>query len=277
MLGEVWEDASHKVAYGQMRSYVLGDTLDSVMNYPLRDAMIGFLMSGKTAGVVARDLTALMQNYPKPFLYALMNLMGSHDRPRILNVLAGNDGGDLPREKRAAHALTQEDRMIGTLRQRMMLRFIMSVPGMPCIYYADEAGMEGCADPFCRRTYPWGAEDKQLLAYYRGMIAMRSKNQVLRTGECRFIAPCDDVLGVIRTISSGEDALGRKAKDACAVTLINRSSKTTLIYLPVEEMMGVQEILSDRDEVNQARDGAFSISLAGMHGVTYFAQTTCRV
>jgi len=272
VLGEVWEDASHKVSYGVMRSYVLGDTLDSVMNYPLRDALIAFLMGRKGAGAVARDLTALQNNYPKPFLYSLMNLMGSHDRPRILNVLAGNDGSDIPRDRRAEHKLSQEERMVGTLRQRMMLRMMMSVPGMPCVYYADEAGMEGCADPFCRRTYPWGDEDKQLLSYYRGMIAMRNKNTVLRTGECRFIAPCDDVLGVIRTISGGVDALGREAEDGVAVTLINRSSRTADIYLTSQDLGGAQEIISDRDEVHTARAGAFSVKLAGMHGVTYFAQ-----
>ncbi len=277
VLGEVWEDASHKVSYGVMRSYVLGDTLDSVMNYPLRDALIAFLMGRKNAGAVARDLTALMHNYPKPFLYSLMNMMGSHDRPRILNVLAGNDGSDIPRDKRAEHKLSQEERMVGTLRQRMMLRMIMSLPGMPCVYYADEAGMEGCADPFCRRTYPWGAEDKQLLSYYRGMIAMRNKNTVLRTGECRFIAPCDDVFGVVRTIEGGVDALGRKAEDACAVTLINRSARTADIYLTTQELMGATEIISDRDETHAARAGAFSVKLAGMHGVTYFTQQTKKV
>ena len=272
VLGEVWEDASHKVSYGVMRSYVLGDTLDSVMNYPLREALIAFLMGRRTAGSVEKDLSALMQNYPKPFLYSLMNLMGSHDRPRILNVLAGNDGNDIPRDKRASHSLSQEERMIGVLRERMMLRMMMSVPGMPCIYYADEAGMEGCADPFCRRTYPWGDEDKQLLAYYRGMIAMRRANAVLRTGECRYIAPCDDVLGVVRMIHGGKDALGREAKNACAVTLINRSSRALDIYLTSEDLMGATELISDRDEVQSARAGAFSVRLAGMHGVTYFAQ-----
>ena len=272
VLGEVWEDASHKVSYGVMRSYVLGDTLDSVMNYPLRDALIAFLMGRKNAGAVARDLTALGHNYPKQFLYSLMNMMGSHDRPRILNVLAGNDGSDIPRDRRAEHKLSQEERMVGILRERMMLRMIMSVPGMPCVYYADEAGMEGCADPFCRRTYPWGAEDKQLLSYYRGMIAMRNKNTVLRTGECRFIAPCDDVLGVVRTIEGGVDALGRKAENACAVTLINRSARTADVYLTEQDLIGATQIISDRDETHTARAGAFSVKLAGMHGVTYFAQ-----
>ena len=161
--------------------------------------------------------------------------------------------------------------MIGILRERMMLRMMISVPGMPCVYYADEAGMEGCADPFCRRTYPWGSEDKQLLAYYRGMIAMRKANPVLRTGECRYIAPCDDVLGVIRTITGGKDALGRKAKDACSVTLINRSARPVTVYLTSEELMGARELISDRDEVQTARAGAFTVTVAGMHGVTYFA------
>ena len=187
VLGEVWEDASHKVSYGQIRSYVLGDTLDSVMNYPLREALIGFLMGRRTAGDIARELASLNQNYPKPFLYSLMNLMGSHDRPRILNVLAGNDGSDIPRAQRARHSLTQEERMVGTLREHMMLRVLMSVPGMPCVYYADEAALEGCADPFCRRTYPWGQEDQQMLAYYRRMIAMRKTHPELRTGECAYI------------------------------------------------------------------------------------------
>ena len=271
VLGEVWEDASHKVSYGTMRSYVLGDTLDSVMNYPLREELIAFLMGRKNAGAVEKELSALNQNYPKPFLYALMNMMGSHDRPRIINVLAGNDGNDIPRDKRAHHQLSQEERMIGILRERMMLRMMISVPGMPCVYYADEAGMEGCADPFCRRTYPWGNEDKQLLAYYRGMIAMRKANPVLRTGECRYIAPCDDVLGVIRTITEGKDALGRKAKDACSVTLINRSARPATVYLTSEELMGARELISDRDEVQTARAGAFTVTVAGMHGVTYFA------
>ncbi len=272
VLGEVWEDASHKVAYGAMRSYVLGDTLDSVMNYPLRELLIDFLMSRKNACAVVSGLTSIMHNYPKPFLYSLMNLMGSHDRPRIINVLAGNDGNDIPRDQRAAHALSQEERMIGTLRERMMLRMIVSVPGMPCVYYADEAGVEGCADPFCRRTYPWGNEDKQLLSYYRGMIAMRNSNQVLRTGECKFIAPCASILGVIRTIEDGVDALGRQAPSACAITLINRSARAQTVYLTCDEMMGAQELLSDRDEIHVARAGAFSIVVPGMHGTTLFAQ-----
>ena len=272
VLGEVWEDASHKVAYEEIRSYVLGDTLDSVMNYPLRDALIEFLLARRTASSVARELTSLAENYPKPFLYSLMNLMGSHDRPRILNVLAGNDGNDRPREERGELTLTQEERMVGTLREGLMLRFIVSVPGMPCVYYADEAGAEGCADPFCRGTYPWGNEDGNVMAMYRRMLAMRRESATLRTGDCRFIAPCDDVLGVIRRISGGKDALGRPAKDGCAVTLINRSAKTQTVYLTAEDLHGELNLVTDDGEELHARAGAYSIVLRGLRGVTCFAQ-----
>ena len=273
VLGEVWEDASHKVAYGETRSYVLGDTLDSVMNYPLREALIDFLMNRRSAGAIRNELSSIMHNYPRPFLYSLMNLMGSHDRPRILNVLAGNDGNDIPRAARARHALSSEERMIGSLREHMMLRMIMSVPGMPCIYYADEAGLEGCADPFCRRTYPWGAEDAQMMDYYKRMVAMRHAHAALRTGECVYIAPCDDVFGVIRTIKDGTDALGNPAKDGCAVTLINRSARAVEVYLTAQELGGTREIASDNGEVLHVRGGAYSITIPGMHGRTYFS---CR-
>ena len=271
VLGEVWEDASHKVAYGQMRSYVLGDTLDSVMNYPLRDALIAFLMAQKDAAAVAKELSSLAQNYPKPFLYALMNLMGSHDRPRILNVLAGNDGSDIPRSQRAGHRLSQEERMIGALREQLMLRFVFSVPGMPCIYYGDEAGVEGCADPFCRRTYPWGREDQDMLARYKAMAAMRNGHPVLKTGECAYIAPCSAVLGVIRKNENGKDAFGKKAENACAVTLINRSAREVVVYLTSADVSGAQMLVSDDGQIFTARSGAFSVKIKGLQGMTMFA------
>lgn len=271
VLGEVWEDASHKVAYGQMRSYVLGDTLDSVMNYPLRDALIAFLMAQKDAAAVAKELSSLAQNYPKPFLYALMNLMGSHDRPRILNVLAGNDGSDIPRSQRAGHRLSQEERMIGALREQLMLRFVFSVPGMPCIYYGDEAGVEGCADPFCRRTYPWGCEDQDMLARYKAMAAMRNGHPVLKTGECAYIAPCSAVLGVIRKNENGKDAFGKKAENACAVTLINRSAREVVVYLTSADVSGAQTLVSDDGQIFTARSGAFSVKIKGLQGMTMFA------
>ena len=161
--------------------------------------------------------------------------------------------------------------MVGALREQLMLRFIFSVPGMPCVYYGDEAGMEGCADPFCRRTYPWGHEDQDMLARYKAMTAMRNEHAVLRTGECAYIAPCADVLGVIRTNENGQDAFGQKAENACAVTLINRSAKEVTVYLTAGDVSGAKTLVADDGQTFTARSGAFSVKVKGLQGVTLFA------
>ena len=91
LLGEVWEDASNKVSYGAQRCYCLGDTLDSVMNYPLREAAIGFVTGTLDAYAFCRRVESLRENYPLPFFYSLMNLMGSHAQ-RLLR-RRGRHGG----------------------------------------------------------------------------------------------------------------------------------------------------------------------------------------
>ena len=269
VLGEVWEDASNKVAYGEMRPYVLGDTLDSVMNYPLRDALIDFLLGKESAMRVYRQLTSLLENYPKPFLYALMNLLGSHDRARIVNVLCGCGGEELPRSARATLTLTPQQLTLGMRRTRLMLRFIASMPGMTCVYYGDEALAQGCSDPFCRGTYPWGREDASQLAFFRDMLRARLKHPVLMTGECRLLAPCPDVLGVIRTIEGGVDALGEAAEDSVALTLINRSETTQSVYMPASELCGATALRVSDGSLVESEKGAFTFTLGPLEGETY--------
>ena len=268
VLGEVWEDASHKVSYGEMRSYVTGDTLDGVMNYPLREGLIDFLMGKKSAKATARALSCLLANYPAPFLYSVMNLLGSHDRPRILNVLAGCDGNDLPRGERGALRLTNEERMLGALREHLMLRFVLSMPGVPCVYYGDEAGLEGCADPFCRRTYPWGREDADMVAYYRRLIRLRKENPVLMTGECRVFSPCEDVLAVRRAFEGGKDVFGEARGDAVAITMINRSAQPVTVFLTKEDVQGREVLLSGTGAELLPTGGSFSVRVPGLRGIT---------
>ena len=110
-----------------------------------------------------------------------------------------------------------------------------------------------------------------MLAFYKKMTAMRNAHPVLRTGECRYIAPCEDVLGVVRTFKGGADAFGKPAHDACAVTLINRSAHPIDVYLMVEDVMHATELIDLENHEMYARSGAFSIHLEGMRGITYFA------
>ncbi|MDR0397187.1 MAG: glycoside hydrolase family 13 protein [Oscillospiraceae bacterium] len=234
VLGEVWENASCKIAYGELRSYVLGDTLDSVMNYPLRAALISFLIGAVDAPRAARVIEAMMEQYPKPFAYALMNLTGSHDRARILNELACATGESMPRADRAYLRLTDSQRGLARERLMLMFGFIAAWPGMPSIYYGDESGMEGAGDPYCRAAYPWGREDEATRAFFIDAIKRRGQSPALISGEARLAAPDCDVLAIVREIRGGFDALGEPAMDALAFYAMNRSGepKTLKAFLP---------------------------------------------
>ena len=162
LLGEVWEDPTNKIAYGEARCYCAGDTLDSVMNYPLREAVLAFFTFRIDAYALVRRIEAMRESMPPSFFYSLMNLLGSHDKPRAINVLA--DCGNMQPERRYRFPLelTKEQYERGKRRLIAAWTLICALPGMPCIYYGDEAGLTGMADPFCRKTFPWGREDEEL-------------------------------------------------------------------------------------------------------------------
>ena len=199
LIGEVWDDPSRKVAYGALRSYCLGDTLDGVMNYPLRSAILGYLLGQISPADCARQILSLYENVPPAFARANMNLLGSHDKPRALSVLA--DAGNMEPDRKYRHPvqLTPEQYALGRKRLIAAWNLICALPGMPTIYYGDEAGLTGMADPYCRRTYPWGREDETLIAAYRS-AALRRKNKVLTRGDVR-IEPGEESIKIIRTLA----------------------------------------------------------------------------
>jgi len=214
LLGEVWEDASNKVAYGKLRNYCLGDTLDTVMNYPLRTVLIRFLTGQGDAAEVVRLVRSQQENYPVPFLYSLMNLMGSHDRARTLNMLVGQDYTHLPLRQRANQVMAPQVKALAVERLKKMLQIIIALPGMPSLYYGDEAGMEGAADPYNRGTYPWGREDKDLLSFVRDTFALRHARPVLRLGTLEIANEGADTLLIYRGATpDGKDAFGKPLAD----------------------------------------------------------------
>ncbi|MDD3110412.1 MAG: glycoside hydrolase family 13 protein [Eubacteriales bacterium] len=224
IMGEVWEDASNKVAYGQQRSYVLGDTVDSVMNYPLREALIRFFTHEIPASQLVRIIRSLQENYPVPFFYATMNLVGSHDRARVLNLLVKKDYSDLPLIERGKQALPKELRELAISRLEKVMQVVTAMPGMPSLYYGDEAGLEGAADPFCRGTFPWGHEDPRTLAIFREAFKLRHERPVLRRGSFDISYEGDNVLIIHREGIGGHDVFGEPLLDAPYTLRVSRDS-----------------------------------------------------
>ncbi len=170
LLGEVWEDATTKVSQGHRRRYLLGDQLDSVMNYPFRAAIIDFALTGDSSGFKAAILSVL-ENYPQPAVDTAMNMLSTHDTARILNALGVTR--TVEKAQRGGYTLTGEEYAAGCRRLKAAAFLQFTLPGIPCIYYGDEAGMTGFEDPFNRGCYPWGGEDRDLLDYFKALAAFR--------------------------------------------------------------------------------------------------------
>ncbi len=197
VLGEVWEDASNKSAYGKRRTYFTNAELDSVMNYPFRTAIINF-MRGFDSGKALKDtVMSIVENYPKAVWQCNMNLLGTHDTPRILTALV--DDFDGSREEKARRRLSRNQFDVAKDRLLMASFLQYTLPGSPSLYYGDEACMEGYKDPFNRRPYPWGREDWEFLAHFKRLGQLRKKVEALRLGDIRFFQAGDKHIGFDRT------------------------------------------------------------------------------
>jgi len=217
LIGEVWEDASNKVSFSKQREYFLGNELDSTMNYPFRASFLSFMLGQSDSSVVHDEVMSLFENYPRENFYAAMNLIGSHDTIRILTLL-----GEAPAEKsltktaQRVFRLPLNARQLAVQRLKLFSLVQVTFPGVPCIYYGDEAGVEGYADPYNRGTYPWGQEDQEIMVWYRRILRMHAEYEVLQTGDFKSFYFAPDVYGFTR-----------KGDEEEITILINRHSRET--------------------------------------------------
>jgi len=182
IIGEVWEDASNKVAYDSRRKYLQGFELDSVMNYPLKEGIINYIMTGDSRGL-REAINMLVDNYPKQTLDCLMNILGTHDTARILTVFGGKTCYSKDQMSVTRLNETEKAAAIEKLKAAAFLQFFL--PGVPCIYYGDENGMEGYGDPFCRGCFDWAHMNEKLISYYQklGSIRRGVLKDILKDGE----------------------------------------------------------------------------------------------
>lgn len=179
LLGEVWEDATTKISYGYRRRYLLGDQLDSVMNYPFANAIISFVNGGNGNDFVSCVLS-IIENYPPNALKVLMNHLGTHDTARLITRLGKNNNLPHSRAEQSGLRLTGEEKNLAVKKQKLAAVIQYTLPGVPSLYYGDEAGLEGCGDPFCRAAFPWGNEDEELLSFYKWLGNFRKSEDVFK-------------------------------------------------------------------------------------------------
>lgn len=223
LVGEIWEVDPRWVGENHF---------DGLMNYPLRQALIDWVVTGSlTAREFDRRIQRLLTAYPRPNVYACYLPLGSHDTERIRTVC----GGDLR-------------------KVRLLVLFQMTFPGAPAIYYGDEIGLEGGKDPDSRRAFPWEESrwESDLRQFIRQLIWLRRDTSVLRRGDYRSLL-CDDKAGVY--------AFARLDERSVAVVALNASTSSRQVSLDVaglpwpDGMHLVDALTGRRYAVSQRRIG----------------------
>lgn len=219
ILGEVWEDASNKISYGSRRRYLLGNQLDTVMNYPVANAILDFVKNGNAQNLVF-TVQKIIENYPKESLHILMNHIGTHDTARAITALGFSE---FPKTRAEQAGVSLSGDALKNAKELLKLAAVLqyTLPGVPSLYYGDEAGMQGFGDPFCRGCYPWGHEDEELLEFYKKLGAIRKETVLFQTGDFVPILFTGDLL-----------IFERRQKDDRLLVAVNRSLKTIKVPLP---------------------------------------------
>lgn len=232
VIGEVWEDASNKCSYGSYRDFMLGNTHDSVMGYTFRHILLDFLCGYIDAEIADSRFEGFRERYPKEAYYSMMNLVSSHDVPRIMTMLSKPDDTSDRELQRLFKVENEQFEEVSALA-KMAFAFQTCYIGASCLYYGDEVLMEGYKDPFNRRTYPWDKlkpVQKEALAFFRRIAKIRTENECLRTGYYKTLIAEGGVFGFVRFLKEGRDAFGRSVFGKQAVVFVmNRSDKAVLV------------------------------------------------
>lgn len=197
ILGEVWEDASNKISYGSRRKFLLGKQLDSVMNYPFAKAILDYVCRA-SSNELNKTVMSVLENYPTECVNLLMNHIGTHDTARAITTIAkyGQPCGD--RAWQSGVTLSADEYAFAVTKLKIAIVLQYTLPGIPSLYYGDEAGLTGFGDPFCRKTYPWGKENTDLLNYYKAIGNLRRSKKVFANGEYENITCENGVFSFIR-------------------------------------------------------------------------------
>ena len=200
------------------------------------DEFRGDLLGNEAAftGAMRHHMTRFMTSS----LQCAMNELSNHDHSRFLTRTNKKVG----RAEQLGTDAAGRGINKGVMKEAVV--FQMTWPGAPTIYYGDEAGVCGWTDPDNRRTYPWGSEDRELIAFHKAAIAMHKSQEVLKTGSYK------PLVGEYNLI-----AYGRFNQKDAVVVIVNNSEDERRVRVPVWELG-----ITDKDEMEQifvTFDGGF--------------------
>ena len=251
LLGEVWEDGSNKIAYSHRRRYLLGRETHGLMNYPFRTAALAWLRGGD-ASDFRRDMEEIRENYPPAAFHSGLNILGTHDTPRLLTMLGAARTPE-SKDDRAAYRLSPEELDMGLARLRLGALLLYSFPGSPTVFYGDEAGIQGFEDPLNRGTYPWGQEDSSLLAYFRQLGTLRKQRLSLQCGD----------IGYLYAVGGGL-VLRRQSEDEVTVAAMNAGMQPLELSIPWSGALAKDALTGQHFF---ARNGMLRLTLPPVGGV----------
>jgi neopullulanase len=227
LVGEIWRIAPEWLA---------GDRFDAVMNYPLAEAILGFAGAHHLDDAVVRShheysqirrlsgeemaerIGAVLGSYAPETTAVQLNLLDSHDTPRIRTLFSRDEAA-----------------------VRMAFLLQASLPGAPCVFYGDEIGLEGANDPDCRRAFPWdeSAWDQPTLTFVRAALRLRHDVGVLRGGGLRIAGTSGDALAILR--SGRWDEASDIAEGAPpALVVVNAGEGAVALPVKAAELAGMR-------------------------------------
>lgn len=186
LIGEVWEDASNKISYGIRREYFQGKELDSVMNYPLKNAVIDYVKTKKTDKLV-KVIREQIDHYPKCVLDSLMNILATHDTFRLISAVSDKSVNGMSKSEMSETFLSNEEFTIACKRVKIAALLQYTLYGVPSVYYGDEIGMQGYTDPLNRKFFDWNDIDEDLRCFYVKLGNLRKSYSCFSEGETTII------------------------------------------------------------------------------------------
>lgn len=234
--------------YGNTRDWLQGNEWDTVMNYDAFMEPVTWFLTGmeKHSDDYREDLQGNAESFwgamkhhtasfTMPSWQVAMNELSNHDHSRFLTRTNHKVGRTNTLGPEAAGQQVSK----AVFREAVVIQ--MTWMGAPTIYYGDEAGVCGFTDPDNRRTYPWGNEDKELIAFHKDIIRLRRENDELRRGSIKYIDSDYNYLAYGKFHSQGQ----------CVVLVNNNSheiTKEVTVWEAGIPRTGTMEVLLRTDE-----------------------------